>query len=328
MIRYRSKPMRQALRLATAFTLVELLVVMALIGILVGLLLPAVQAAREAARRVSCENNLCQTGIALANYEMAHQVLPPGTIDGQGPITHIPLGYHHNWVIQLLPMLDERVAYQQLKHDQSVYATANAAVRAHKLPILRCPSQIVNGPFSCYAAVHHGSEAPIDTTNNGIFFLNSRIGYDQISDGLSYTLAVGEKDIDALDLGWGSGTRATLRNLGSSLGRVAYSAGQPSWPPGLLAADGMVNTEAPASQTWVFDRNDPKQWVAIGDLPEIQPGVANNGTGVGGFSSAHSGVVCFLLADGSVRVLSVAMSNLTLQRMGSRADGNLIDTDF
>jgi prepilin-type N-terminal cleavage/methylation domain-containing protein/prepilin-type processing-associated H-X9-DG protein len=65
-------------RRRTAFTLVELLVVIAIIGVLVALLLPAIQAARESARRSSCQNNLRQIGIGMQNYLSAHRSFPAG----------------------------------------------------------------------------------------------------------------------------------------------------------------------------------------------------------------------------------------------------------
>lgn len=233
--KYRNDRMRQQ----TAFTLVELLVVIAIIGILVGLLLPAVQAAREAARRMSCSNNLSQLGIALHNYEMAHRTLPPGTVDAQGPIVHLPVGFHHSWIVQILPMLDEAVAYKQLDHSQSIYAKRNSPVRAYNVGTLSCPSSPAAGyAQSNYAGVHDSREVPIDVTNNGVLFLNSRVRFDDISDGVTHTLFVGEKFIDPTELGWSSGTRATLRNMGSPLNLTLTGGGgrgfDGAWPPGFV----------------------------------------------------------------------------------------------
>lgn len=346
---------------AEAFTLVELLVVIAIIGVLVGLLLPAVQAAREAARRMQCSNNLVQLGIAIHNYEMAHQVLPPGTIDAKGPIVHLPIGFHHSWIVQILPMLDERTAYRLIDHKQSIYSAANVQVRAHGINILVCPSTWTNGgPFSNYAGVHHDSEVPIDVTNNGAFFLNSRLRYDDFTDGVSHTFFVGEKLIDDTDLGWSSGTRATLRNLGSGLNLTAAATrGRASLPPGIDSGsdplrngmgmgmdiaespsdgadtaatkpvDGVQGDQADANSTstgWKLAAGDPSTWLSISDLPDFVPGVPNNGTGVGGFSSHHTGGVQFLFGDGSVRFVSMSTDSRILAQLANRHDGKLLDS--
>jgi len=333
-----------------AFTLVELLVVIAIIGILVGLLLPAVQAAREAARRSQCSNNLVQMGIALHNYDMAHRKLPPGTVDAQGPIVHLPVGFHHSWIVQILPMLDERVAYGSINHAQSIYSSANVPVRMYSFGTLHCPSDSTSPSQTNYAAVHDSREVPIDVDNNGVLFLNSGIRFDDIIDGAAHTFFVGEKLNEASELGWASGTRSTLRNTGSgfSSGR-GFGTATPV-PPGVVARselemlEGMATegeaeptefVEIPTVRTtqlawppsdWVADPRPASEWLTQSELPQIIPGKPNGGSDVGGFGSRHSGGAQFTLGDGSVRFISQSIDPAILQAFANRADRKLIDT--
>jgi type II secretory pathway pseudopilin PulG len=287
--------------------------VIAIIGVLVSLLLPAVQAAREAARRSSCANNLRQLGLALANYQGAHSVYPPGTINATGPISSTPTGYHQSWIVQILPFIEERNAFDLTDFAVGVYHKNNQSVRDHIISILQCPSWAgprTNG--SNYAGCHHDVEAPIDVTNNGLLYLNSAIGLEDITDGSSHTLLVGEKGIDPGDLGWMSGTRATLRNTGfpPNGAPVATSFGGGGFPE-----YGDPRADAPGSDDGPGD-----------DVPK--PGVAANPSSpfyVGGFSGAHPGGIETVFGDGSVQMISDNISPTVFQQLGNRADGKLLD---
>lgn len=318
-----------------AFTLVELLVVIAIIGVLVALLLPAVQAAREAARRTQCSNNLMQLILAVSNYEMAHGVYPPGTIDAKGPVVNAPLGYHHNWIIQILPYMEERNTYAAIDKTVGVYHPKNAAVIATNQRWMYCPScSAPQANWSMYAAVHHDLEAPIDAKNNGVFFLNSRVRYDDIGDGSSNTIFLGEKLPDAFDLPWMSGTRGTLRNTGAMINSQTYRSGLPRpadrWEPqqpstgpesgvrgDAASPDAALSAAAGAA---VGDPGDPP-------APVPGPGAAPGGPGtplyVGGFASDHPNGCMFAFGDGSVRYISNSLSLPTLQQLAHRNDGKL-----
>jgi prepilin-type N-terminal cleavage/methylation domain-containing protein len=283
------------------FTLVELLVVITIIGILIALLLPAVQSAREAARNLSCANNLNQIGIALANYQSVHNVLPPGTIDKQGPIHNKPVGYHMNWLVQLLPYIEENNTFNHIDFSAGVYDKKNAAVRAIRIPVFNCPSQGArqfpnNAPVgtgywtASYAACHNDIEAPIDVGNTGVMYLNSHVGQKDVTDGTTHTIYVGEMGYklgDDLDLGWMSGTRSTLRNTGVPYGK---------------ALDQMHGA---------FDG---------------RPKPPENDLEVGGFGSDHTSITNFLFGDGRVKSVSNDIDPKVFQRLGSRADGKLLES--
>ena len=199
-----------------AFTLVEMLVVIAVIAVLVSLLLPAVQLTREAARRSECVNNLMQIGIALQNYAVIHEVLPPGVVNNTGPIQNTPSGYHFGWVTQILPFIERRNVDRHLVRSVGVYAAQNTTCRTGPdgtpaLPVRSRPAasddSLDGVALSNYAACYHDGEAPIDASNDGVFFLNSGLRYDDIPDGTSNTAFVGEKLRETTELGWASGTR-------------------------------------------------------------------------------------------------------------------------
>lgn len=279
---------RERLRVRRGFTLIELLVVIAIIAILIALLLPAVQQAREAARRTQCKNNLMQIGIAMHNYEMAFEMLPSGTVNLTGPIHNIEEGYHMSWLVQLLPTMEQASLFGGINFNVSVYAPANTGARSAQIPTFHCPSDNrQSASSSSYAGCFGGNDVPIDMNNNGVLFLNSGVGYQEIRDGASNTILAGEKIIPAgfKDLGWMSGTMATLRNTG-----VAINTG---WDIG-----------GPRT-----NRGGP-----IAPLP------APSDTATSGYSSQHTGGAQFVFADGSVRFLSENIDIKTYSLLGNRED--------
>ena len=120
-----------------------------------------------------------------------------------------------------MPLPDRIASTDQL--DDLLSAPAPGVVET-----LRCP---VAGSAS-YSANRDGVEAPIDIDNSGVMFLNSSIRRDDIRDGVSNTIFVGESS--PYGLGWASGTRATLRNTGTPIngGNVPSGMSAPAIPAG------------------------------------------------------------------------------------------------
>lgn len=321
------------------FTLIELLVVIAIIAILVGLLLPAVQQAREAARRTQCKNHLKQIGLALHNYHDTYNTLPPGVVHKSGNQNVAALG-SYGWGTFILPQLEQQNLFQTIQAngvdlDSLLKNTANAAARDYavktKLPFYRCPSDtapdlnsrrewdVPYSPFfgnqpvhlstSNYVAVS-GSRwsTPEDWIVNGrdpfgTFWGSSKVQFRDITDGLSNTFIVGERD---WRLGWAANWIGQRNYTGTGI--------------------------------WGSRQNLAILDVKIND-PVLQP---NGNPAVSrGFSSQHTGGAQFLFGDGSVKFLSenIEFNNVQpnqqspaatlglFQKLGRRADG-LVIGDF
>ncbi len=204
--------------LARGFTLVELLVVIAIIGILIALLLPAVQSAREAARRVQCANNLKQIGIALQTYHDVHVILPPSSLWPAGATASMPnTTLYANWVIMILPFLEESNLRQQFNLNLSICDPSNANARGTQIATMRCPSDaFTDTPFdgsqwsmgSNWARGNYAANAMLDymddgsvggqnsswsqTYYRGVMGANVSLNLKKIGDGTSKTIAVAE----------------------------------------------------------------------------------------------------------------------------------------
>jgi prepilin-type processing-associated H-X9-DG protein len=202
--------------------LIELIVVSLIICVLVGVIIPGVLASHGAAERIRCLNNMRQVSLGLQNYNQQYQCFPPGVVNPTGPIHNQADGLHLGWIVQLLPFMEQSGLSMAFDPRISVYDPLNQRAAGTRLSSLICTSDKNSGNFrglsvSSYAACHHDVEAPIDKNNHGVFFLNSHVTIDDIEDGTSNTLFFGEKRITAPDLGWVSGTRATLRNTGTPI---------------------------------------------------------------------------------------------------------------
>ncbi|NMC20296.1 MAG: DUF1559 domain-containing protein [Thermogutta sp.] len=195
------------------FTLVELLVVIAIIGILIALLLPAVQAAREAARRSQCTNNLKQLGIALHNYHDTFGTLPfrQGGTGGAGNDNRL------SGFIGLLPFIEQRPLYDKISQplDQDGDGTPDYPAFGPRpwdggyqpwktqVEALLCPSDPARGMkqpgdigFTSYCfSVGDWTPWASDTASRGPFTYQITYNFASITDGLSNTVAMGERCI-------------------------------------------------------------------------------------------------------------------------------------
>ena len=292
----------------SAFTLVELLVVIAIIGTLVALLLPAVQAAREAARRSQCVNNLKQIGLAVQMHHDTRKQFPTGRFaqEQQGP----------SWAFLLLPQLEHNVNYESYDPKLPVFDEANSDAMRTPVETFVCPSRRTpaadrdfdnndqppvvvaaapGGDYAANAGLHYrfGSTAnPLEGKDPalvaGPIHTRSRVKARQVTDGLSQTMAIGEKHI-----------------------------------PTEFAEDVPPEQEHQAAGDTAYFAGDRPETIFAGTENGIAEGTGD--TSSDKFGSEHSQLVHFVFLDGHVSPLQTSIDEEALKRLSTIADGQVVD---
>jgi prepilin-type N-terminal cleavage/methylation domain-containing protein/prepilin-type processing-associated H-X9-DG protein len=297
------------------FTLIELLVVIAIIAILISLLLPAVQQAREAARRTQCKNNMRQLGLAVHNYHDTFNVFPPGWIGATRGVGHDIEGLNgFAWGTMILPMIEQAPLYNRFRFELSILDPANVGLLTNQIETFKCPSdpqpltwriEEEDSPGTVLATLAtanfvavfgtgedrpggrelHDCEGLVgQCSGNGMFFHNSRIAMKNLTDGTSNTFAIGE--------------RRTFPIKNSDPHHSTWSGAIPEGEEAFARVLGVLD-HAPNS--------------ANSDHPHLDD-----------FSSAHTGGVHFVLADGHVRFVSENIDEDIYQGLGTISGGEVI----
>ena len=329
------------------FTLIEMLVSIAIMAVMVGMMLPAIQNARLSARATQCRSNLSQLGEAFHAYHLTHGSLPCGSVDLRSPAVTGPDRFVWGWAVQLLPYLGEQNRASRLNASLGVFAPVNAETLKQAPVSLSCPSGSPGDQIG-YAGCHNDRMAPVQADNNGVLTLNSQVRFEELVDGLHQTLLLGE----GTDIRWAEGTSGSLRHFGSGFGEAyvreyvgvteSEAASQLEKVRAEIKAESAVQPVVEKSDVSDDDGGDYPESVRSPDLrmaageflgpqegdsirppspPVAEPMLIPRSIG---FWPAHRDGGNFLLADGSVRVVSRTVNVEVLRRLANRFDHQVV----
>ncbi len=172
-------------KLRAAFTVIELIVVIGILTLLVALILPAVQQARTSSRRAQCKNNLRNVSLGLIAETENKQHFPAS---GYFATT---AGDYHNWVVTILPWIDQSTIYDKWDFQKPFNTPANFDLGNTPIQVLTCPddttvmgkgdlSFVVNGGFGWTGppcgVITPSNYSPIDLNGSGFCTSNPTDG--------------------------------------------------------------------------------------------------------------------------------------------------------
>lgn len=313
------------MRSTRGLTLVELLVVIAIVATLLGLLLPAVQRAREAARCLQCGNHLKQIGIALHGYHGVYGRFPAGNFaktagvcpGGQRPGVDCPSEDGANWMILLLPYLEERSLCATYDFRSYNEAAQNSVVGETRVETYVCPSDIATGD----KVVPTFGPAAAWSLNRA-YMPGSYRGVSGRSDGRRY--------LDwSLDTGYPHHWRGPLHMVGTLGFREERIADiRDGTSNTLMVGESTTTTNLPLRTLWAYSyafyslsATTPQARTLYGNYDRCR---AESGVGLSlpcrrGWGSQHPSGCNFLLCDGSVRPIRRDVDVNLFARLGSIA---------
>lgn len=307
------------------FTLIELLVVIAIIGILVGLLLPAVQKVREAASRTRCLNNLKQIGLALHGYHDVNVKLPAGqspwrNASNTADVWNVtPFEGCWSFLVYILPFIEQEAIYKKAKAYGSSAATAYSwdnPVSAQQMKIFNCPAD-ARGVLAMTAAAagtsvdqsltgYLGNAGTTSASYDGVLYMDSKVRFTDITDGLSNTFVVGERPPNSnLEFGWWF---AAYGYDGKGNGDCVMTSND------LAIANYFIANYSAAP-------NRPCNGTAAQKIG-LQSGTPEVGCDAAHYWSFHNGGSVFLMGDGSTRMIFNS-SNTIIGALSTRSTGEI-----
>ncbi len=283
----------------TGVSLVEVIVCISIMALLMGMLIPAVQYSRESARRMSCQNNLHQLGVAMANHEAA-----TGRLVGA-------YGFF-DWYEHVLPHLDPTVNPELIfNHTDRKYLSAS-------YPFFKCPSDSraqgklqfdQNSYIICDGTIANDfgsfSANGFSPPNGG--FDGNRIR--DITDGLSNTLAFSER----LAVGEYRGTAVDVSGLPQEWVRVLVEGSDPLLNQTAYVDACRTSARPAVPVTWYGERGF--KTVLPPNTPSCKWGQYQSATA----TSLHTNGVNVLFADGSGRFISNEIDSKLWNALGTRA---------